>query len=177
MSVIAVMVGLPGTGKSTLVSVLTKQPRFANCFVYSTDDYIEQYARENGSTYDAVFKSVVNEATRMMNDRLDYAIQRSLPIIWDQTNLGVKKRNSILGRFNKQWTKECHCILPPQGDSQHEDWDWRLASRPGKVIPAGIIRSMRDTYLVPKLDEGYDKVYYYDMYSNEVNYERHLGHQ
>lgn len=171
MSVCAVMVGLPGTGKSTLVSNLTKQPRFANCFVYSTDDYIEQYAHEHNSTYDAVFKNVVNEATRVMNSRLDFSIQRNNPIIWDQTNLGVKKRRSILGRFNSQWAKECHCILPPMGDSQNSDWEWRLNNRPGKVIPWGIIRSMGETYLIPKLDDGFDKIYYYDMYGNEVRNE------
>jgi tRNA uridine 5-carbamoylmethylation protein Kti12 len=171
MSTVFVMVGLPGTGKSTLVDKLIRSmgDHGDQVFVYSTDTLIEDWAKSQGWTYDFAFSKYVDRATREMNSMLDNAIKQKRDIIWDQTNLGAKKRQRILNRFsNPVWTKECHCILSPIGDSQNSDWEWRLANRPGKTIPGHIIRSMRETFFVPTLDEGYDRVYYYDMYGNEV---------
>lgn len=167
MPTLIMMVGLPGTGKSTLVRDLTAMD--PDAFVYSTDNLIEEWAAVQGWTYDFAFSKYIDRATRQMNEWLDVAVQDGQNIIWDQTNLGVKKRRSVLGRFSaKTWEKECRCIVPPRGDSQTEDWHWRLENRAGKTIPAHIIRSMKETYLIPSLDEGFDRVYYYDMYSNVV---------
>lgn len=167
MPTLILMVGLPGTGKSTLVSDLTSMD--PDAFVYSTDRLIEEWSAGQGWTYDFGFSKYIDKATRQMNEWLDVAVRDGQNIIWDQTNLGVKKRRSITGRFNsKGWEKECRCILPPRGDSQNSDWEWRLANRPGKTIPDHVIHSMKQTFFIPTIDEGYDRVYYYDMYGNTV---------
>lgn len=52
MTTILVLSGLPEKGKSTYVQNYLK--RLPETVVCSTDDYIEQYAKDRKSTYDAV---------------------------------------------------------------------------------------------------------------------------
>ena len=163
-----VMVGLPATGKSTRVDALaTMNP---NVFVYSTDSLLEEWAAEEGKTYDEVFSELISDATGAMNSALDVAVRERLDIVWDQTNLGAKKRAKIIRRMRQAgYTVECECVLFPQGDSQQEDWQHRLASRPGKTIPANIVESMMDSFVMPAVEEGFDSVYYFDMYGNLID--------
>jgi predicted ABC-type ATPase len=162
------MVGLPATGKSTRVDALaTMNP---DVFVYSTDSLLEEWAAEEGKTYDEVFSELISDATGAMNSALDVAVRERLDIIWDQTNLGAKKRAKIINRMRQAgYTVECECVLFPQGDSQQEDWHYRLASRTGKTIPANIVESMMDSFVMPTVEEGFDSVHYFDMYGNLID--------
>ena len=162
-----IMVGLPGTGKSTLVNMMTET--IPKAFVYSTDAYIEQCSLQNGMTYDQGFSEFIDPATKHMNEQVAIAIRSKQTVIWDQTNTGVKKRKTIVNRFDSDWTFKCICILPPQGDSQIEDWHFRLNNRPGKTIPDHIIKNMRTHFAVPTLDERFDEVVYYNMYGEEIS--------
>lgn len=160
-----VMVGLPATGKSTRVRQLVDMNPGA--FVYSTDNYIEQCAKQNGWTYDQAFDEFIKPATKHMNEMLDIAVRSKQDIIWDQTNLGAKKRAKIVNRMrNAGYRVECECILFPQGDSQWEDWHFRMKDRPGKTIGESIIESMMDSFVKPTIDEGFDAVRCFDMYGN-----------
>lgn len=165
--VCTVMVGLPATGKSTRVGALTAiKP---HVFVYSTDALLEEWAAEEGKTYNEVFNDLIGEATGAMNHALDIAIRERLDIIWDQTNLSAKKRAKIINRMrNAKYTVECECILLPNGDSQRKDWRHRMQNRPGKTIPDSVIESMLDSFVQPTVDEGFAVVRCYDMYGNHV---------
>ncbi len=168
MSTAFIMVGLPGTGKSTLVHNIIRDmgDHGDRVFVYSTDNLIEEWSKAMGWTYNFGFSKYIDKATKEMNKLLDMAMSENRDIIWDQTNLGAKKRKSLIDRFKKTYTVECHAIQLPAGDSQHEDWHFRLANRPGKTIPENIIGNMVSGYTAPSLSEGFSKVYYYDMYGN-----------
>jgi predicted kinase len=162
-----VMVGLPGTGKSTLVNTVLRD-RGDRTFVYSTDNLIEEWAAGQGWSYDFAFSKYIKKATTEMNGRLRTAIETGQDVIWDQTNLSARKRESILNRFPREYRRECWVVEPPQGDSQISDWQWRLENRPGKTIPGHIIESMCDSYVEPALSEGFDRVVKYNMYGMET---------
>ena len=55
------MVGLPATGKSTLIEGMYKP----DTWIYSTDMYIESMAEDNGITYNEAFESNIKAATRV----------------------------------------------------------------------------------------------------------------
>jgi len=163
MATCTVMVGLPATGKSTRVRDLTAMN--PDAFVYSTDNHIEQCAKQNGWTYDQAFAEFIESATKYMNEQLEIAVRSRQDIIWDQTNLSAKKRAKIVNRMrNAGYRVECECILFPAGDSQWEDWNWRLKNRSGKTIPDSVIESMMDSFVMPALDEGFDAVRVFDIY-------------
>ena len=163
-----VMVGLPATGKSTLVNRVIRDMG-DKVFVYSTDDLLEAAAKELGSTYDEVFETLIKSVTEAANSSLDVAVRNKHNVIWDQTNLGAKKRTKIINRMRQAGYRiECECILLPAGDSQFEDWQWRMQSRPGKTIPDSVIESMMDSFVKPTVDEGFDEVREFDMYGNLI---------
>lgn len=173
MKTLYVMAGIPGTGKSTLVnSIISKMGDHKDrVFVYSTDALIEEWSAAQGWSYNLGFSKYIFKATEQMDAALLIAVNENRNIIWDQTNTGVKKRKSILSKIPKDYTKECHAIMMPKGDSQNEDWEYRLSNRPGKTIPDFVLSNMIKTYTLPDFSEGFDDVFIYDMYGNEVTYE------
>lgn len=156
-----VMVGLPASGKST-----TAINWYCNSqtFIYSTDKYIEECAEANGWTYDQAFAEFIDPATKRMNEQLEIAIRSKQDIIWDQTNLGSKKRSKIVSRMRQSgYYVICVCINPPEVEDEIVEWNRRLHGRPGKTIPEHIITSMVKNYEPPSIEEGFDEVEYYNI--------------
>lgn len=158
-----VMVGLPAMGKSTLVEGMYK----SDTFIYSTDNILERIADQLGKTYDDVFEKHIKSATEEAGINLAYAIKEHRDIIWDQTNLGVKKRKNIINRMKKAgYQVRCDCIVPFEDDydDNKEVWAERLASRPGKTIPENVLYNMMDSYVRPTIEEGFDMITFYNMH-------------
>lgn len=158
-----VMVGYPASGKSTRVKTLSNMD--PDAFVYSTDNLIEEWGATQGWSYDMAFDKYIDNATKQMNEWIDVAIRNKQNIIWDQTNLGAGKRRKVINRMKQAgYSVICECIEPPVTDADVAEWNKRLASRPGKTIPADIIERMLDSYVKPTLDEGFDEVSLFDLY-------------
>ena len=164
-----VMVGLPGLGKSTLVTVdeLLYKKIDLPLFVYSTDRYIEYEAAIEGKTYDDCFETLIKDATSAMNSSLDFSIKNRQDIIWDQTNLGVGKRKKIINRMKQAgYQVRCNCIVPPEAGwiSDQKVWRRRLLNREGKTIPQNILTNMIKSFTLPTAEEGFDSITFYNMY-------------
>ena len=159
MNMMITFVGLPGTGKSTLTNKYK-----GGYVVVSTDQYIEDVAKLDNKTYDQVFSYTIDEATKYINNLIDTSIQNHQNVLIDQTNLSSKKRRGLTQRFTK-YHKHCVCILPPT-PLDFPEWSKRVNTRPGKTIPAHIIAQMTNNYQMPILEEGWDKISYFDMYGN-----------
>lgn len=143
------LVGLPGSGKSTWVN----QGNHAQAVVLSTDNYIELAAEFRGQTYNEVFKEVFAEAEAFLEADLKKAVEDELDIIWDQTNLTVKSRRRKLAKIPDSYRKIA-VIFTTSEDTLNR----RLACRTGKVISNNIIKSMRDTYVRPDYSEGFGTI-------------------
>lgn len=151
-----VLIGLPGTGKSTYRNTLTQ----VDLIHISSDDYIESYAKMCNSTYDKVFEEVVKHTGKYIDDLSRHALQSKLNVVWDQTNLTVKKRKQILDKFKKYVKVAIYFEIP-------DDWKSRLSSREGKTIPAHILKNMSESYQEPSLEEGFDLIYKYNNNNNK----------
>lgn len=150
-----ILVGLPGSGKSTVRYRLREQHNDGLLIEISSDDYIERYAKARGQSYNEVFKQAVGPAQKHMENLLAAAIATERNIIWDQTNLTKNKRKQILKKIPDQYKKVClyvgtdlaECLLR---NSQRE-----------RSIPEHVIVSMHKGMEIPTDDEGFDVVIHY----------------
>lgn len=155
---IIVMVGLPGSGKSTIVKTVVA---CAGCVCVSTDEYIDMvvdshnkaYPTQKPITYNDVFSEYISDATRHMNKMFERAIKAGENVIWDQTNLSRKKRAKILSRVPDGYYKIAHYV-----NVDEETRQTQLAQRVGKDIPAHVDASMIANLEEPSLDEGFDEI-------------------
>jgi len=166
---VVVLVGLPASGKSTARANAIATGSARDSHIYSTDDRIDAYAAEMGKTYSEVFQEYAKVATQIANQEVDDAIARKQNVLWDQTNMTVKKRRKIINRFPKEYRLECVCILPPFNQEQEDELQRRLEGRSGKDIPDFVMKSMRNSFDLPSQNEGFNRVMYFDIYGNMVD--------
>lgn len=146
------LVGVPGSGKSTWIKTQTMLDNFV---VVSTDNFVEQYAKEQGKTYSEVFDDYMKIAVRLMANQVLIAQANNKNIIWDQTSTSVGARAK---KFNMLPKYEHIAVVFTTPDK--DELARRLASRPGKNIPDHVMRSMIDGFVMPTLDEGYKEILY-----------------
>jgi tRNA uridine 5-carbamoylmethylation protein Kti12 len=157
---LTVLVGLPGSGKSTYLKSVLKE----GDFVYSTDDYIESVANSLGKTYNDVFQSQFKEANSFMNSALTEAISAGRDVFWDQTNMTSKKRISIIRKFPRLYKTHCVVFELPKTPENWNELEKRLNFRVGKTIPQTVINSMYDSYDIPSVSEGFDSIKFIDSF-------------
>ncbi len=144
---LSILVGLPAWGKSTWVEKYQTDEVWI-----SSDNLIEAFAKEQGKTYSDVFDQYSPSANTQVFEDAQKAIDANQSVIWDQTNLSIRKRSQILNLFPENYTREAIVF----GRPEEEEWIKRLASRPGKKIPEDVIRVMLAAYQYPTLEEGFD---------------------
>lgn len=152
MTKIVMMVGLPASGKSTLSETLAKE---FGAIIVSSDAFIENEAKIMGKTYNEVFSNrLMKSAEKHVKGQVQWAIVNQVPIIWDQTNLSKEVRVRRLSMIPTTWHRTCVNVIC-QDEAEHTR---RLNSRPGKTIPVNVIERMREQYVKPTTDEGFDEV-------------------
>jgi len=149
-----ILVGVPGSGKSTWIA---NQPFDWNkTVVASTDNYVELQAKEQGKTYNDVFKSVMPDAVDHMANTVVDAVKQKLDIVWDQTSTTVATRVKKLRMLTPDYKKIAVVFNTPEA----KEHDRRLANRPGKSIPTHVISSMKKNFIMPTREEGFDEVWH-----------------
>jgi predicted kinase len=143
------MVGLPGTGKSTFCNQLNIDQEFT---VISSDDIMEMIGKKYHFTYNELFSNnTYSFSEKMMFNIARLAVERNDRIIWDQTNLTVKSRANKLATIPKHYIKHAVVFNIP------DDWETRL-DRPGKTIPTNVLETMKQSFQMPTEAEGFDLV-------------------
>lgn len=142
------LIGLPGTGKSTWWDQ-RKDCEDSDVVYVSSDAIIERIAAEQGKTYNEVFKDNIKAAEKEMYSQVMDAVKADKDVVWDQTNLNKKTRAKKLIMIPDHYRKIAVYF------EVTEDHEARLASRPNKSIPANIIQSMKHNTEYPELDEGF----------------------
>ena len=152
MPKVYVLVGVPGSGKSTWAS---NQDWAKDCAYISTDGYVERFAQRLGSTYNEVFETVMPRAIRLMTRAVIRARTEGKDIIWDQTSTTIKSRKN---KFRMLPDYDAIAVVFRTPDSP--EWERRLASRPGKSIPKFVLDNMVKHWQDPTEDEGFSEIWY-----------------
>lgn len=151
MSTLYVLVGVPGSGKSTWIGHQTFN--WDNTVIVSTDRFVERYAMSVGKTYNEVFEDYMPTAVGLMAESALLAFAEGKDIIWDQTSTTIKTRAKKLRMTPDTYTKIAVVFNTPS-PAVHA----RMLDRPGKVIPTEIMQDMIARFEMPTVEEGFDKV-------------------
>ena len=154
MPTVHVLVGVPGSGKSTWIK---NQDWTQNCAIVSTDAFVEQEAQRQGKTYNEVFNDYMPTAVELMADQVVAAREAGQDIIWDQTSTTVASRRK---KFNM--LPNYHAVAVVFYTPSHTELERRLASRPGKNIPWNVMQGMISSLKLPTEEEGFDEIWYAD---------------
>jgi predicted kinase len=149
-----ILVGVPGSGKSTWHRI--KYGDYATN-VASTDKIIEDVASDYGMTYNEGFKELIGFAEKTMWRQITSYQMRGLDFIIDRTNLSAKSRAKFIQKLKlHRYEIECVVFQTPEP----EEWKRRLDSRPGKTIPQEALDRMVDSYEMPLMSEGFTRITY-----------------
>lgn len=152
MNKLYVLVGVPGSGKTTWVQ---NQKWKDDCVIVSTDEFVEDYAKECGLTYSEVFEDYMPTAVKLMADKVVRAREAGKDIIWDQTSTNLASRQR---KFNM--LPDYYKIAVVFNKPDDEELKRRLASRPGKDIPWTAVQHMWGNWEEPTEDEGFNEIWY-----------------
>jgi predicted kinase len=152
MNTLYMLVGVPGSGKSTWVE---HQNWSKNCVCLSSDKFIEECAVSVGKTYNEVFDEYVKTASQLLTKRAITTNVAETDAIWDQTNLTVKSRAGKLKLF-PCYKKIAVVFKTPEPDELAR----RLASRPGKTISDAVMASMTSIFQMPSEEEGFVEIWH-----------------
>lgn len=145
------LVGVPGSGKSTWVK---NQDWAKDCVVVSTDKYVEEWAESVGKTYSEVFQEYMPMAVARMAGAVNGARDAGKDIIWDQTSTSISTRSKKFKMLPDYYAIAVVFKTPPASELMK-----RLASRPGKEIPWEIVTDMINKFEMPSLEEGFKEIW------------------
>lgn len=153
MSELIMLVGLPGSGKSTYIKSINKDGKYT---VISSDNIIDEIAAEKGISYTDAFSDHVGFATKKMFILAKQAINQGKPIIWDQTNMNVKNRKKKLEMFPDSYEKRAVVFSIDDLELKRRLKD--RAEKTGKHIPDHVMKSMASSYQAPTKAEGFTNI-------------------
>jgi predicted kinase len=143
------LVGIPTAGKSTF----SNNPKYKDYIRVSSDDILQEVAKERQQSYNTVFKANIRFAQIAMMKVLRKAIEDGKSIIWDQTNTSKKQRKEKLKHIPAHYKKTAVYFIVDLKTALQ-----RNTQRPGKVIPPEVLERMIKEYELPTLEEGFDTI-------------------
>lgn len=152
---IYVLIGVPGSGKSTWIGK-HKVASGKEYDVVSSDAVLDQIASEKGLKYSDVFTDYIGLATAKAKQTFRDAIAADRNIISDQTNVSKKKRRGILQNVPKHYRKIA--VVFQTEDKEVERRLKARAEETGKHIPDFVMKDMYSRWEAPTRDEGFDEI-------------------
>ena len=155
------MVGLPGSGKSTYAKELARE---YNAIICSSDSIREElYGDEN-------FQNQNEKVFQILHKRIKQYLKDGVSVIYDATNINSKRRRAFLNEIKKFHSTKMCVIMATRFDRCCDRNEHRLK----RIVPYDVITRMYKNWNTPYWYEGWDiiKLKYEDdipIYDNPHN--------
>ena len=149
------MIGPPACGKTYWRNNYLKKA-LRPTIVISSDDLLEEWARNNSTTYTEAFNTAnLQQIEKTFMENFQSALSNGNDIIIDRTNMTVKTRNKFLAQIPKDYQR--HAII---FEISRHDLQVRLDQRAisGKIIPTIAVDNFISNYIPPTIDEKFDSI-------------------
>ncbi|MCX7746917.1 MAG: AAA family ATPase [Clostridia bacterium] len=143
MNKLVMMVGLPGSGKSTIAKEIAKK---FDAVLHASDDLRTELF---GNPHDQVNNEILFQE---MNNRINRDLSDGKSVVYDATNLSYKKRKACLQSLKTKCYKECFLVATPYEKCLSRN---KLRKR---VVPEPVIEKMYKYFFVPQYYEGWDHI-------------------
>ena len=152
------LVGLPGSGKSTYLKKYFNQ----NLRVHSSDAIREEL------TGSAETQDINAQVFELLHKRVREDLKNGISCVYDATNISWKRRKAFLNSLNgiDCW-KICHVIATPYEVCLTQN---KMRER---VVPSHIIKRMYMNFDIPFYNEGWDNI---EIWYEDKQYKKALGH-
>lgn len=150
------MVGVPGSGKSTLCENLLKENPSLD--IVSTDEFIESYAKEKNISYGKAMREMGDKPLSLMNNKIQKLLKEKKSFIWDQTNVFLSARKKKLKMLSQNKYEVTAIVTELSAEELNRRLDKRI-SEGGKRINIKIINDMIESYIRPSYSEGFNEIY------------------
>lgn len=148
------MIGVPGSGKSTHISELQKTEMIRSV---SSDEYLDNVAKKMNLKYSDVYKDHISDAIKWMNSEIRSLMDEQKDFIWDQTNLNPKARKDKINLLiSNGYEIEAICFETEK--SVVMERVQKRAELTGKRIPKEVMNSMFLSYQQPTHEEGFSRI-------------------
>lgn len=174
-----VMIGIPGSGKSTASKqIIDKEP---NTKVVSSDSLREEYfgdenyqfsnrwLKENGYNIDEMsYSEKINKSNKFIFKELENRVINYLKadynVIYDATNVSDSKRIKLIQTFSSYAKYIIAVVLA----TSYEQCVQNNLSR-DRSVPEKVIKNMAKGFVFPSVDEGFDDIIIIGN-ENDINY-------
>lgn len=143
MNKLIMMVGLPGSGKSTIAKELSYRE---NAILHSSDDLREELFGDanNQEKNELIFQE--------LHKRIHRDLSGGKSVIYDATNSSYKKRKVFLQTLKIKCYKECYMVATPYEKCLEQN---RNRSR---RVPDEVIENIYKGFFIPQYFEGWDNI-------------------
>lgn len=151
------MMGIPASGKSTVVKYLSEDFNISE--VLSLDNLSEEYAEKNSIPYSVAVTTGMKEIKKKFTNQKELLKSENKSFIWDQVN---SNKNHRLGKVN--YFKNSHFIIGICINPESENIIKRMIHRKlytDKILSMNMVNQMAKDFSIPTLDEGFNEVLFY----------------
>ena len=151
MKKLMLLIGTPLSGKSTFI-----RENYSDTIVISRDELVMEVFGSND--YNKAFKEVNHkEVDKLLDLKLKEANLGDSDVIIDMTNMVSKRRIGTLEYFSNNFYKEA-IVFPFLTDEEYLVRNNKRNELENKFIPMSVIQSMKESYVSPTLEEGFDNI-------------------
>ena len=149
-----IMIGLPGSGKSTVAESYAKK---FNADILSTDKFIEYQADWFGLTYNEAFNQFYPDAEKTFKLNVANALKDKRNVIIDRTNLTLK-RVKFVKRFTEAGFQVVYVLVERSEDVLDKVNEER--KKTGRHLSDEVRNRLKESYIPPTIEEGAHKIVY-----------------